>query len=148
LNKASENNSNDTESLLTRTKRDTTITTVTKTETSIEDDLCIPNPCKNGGSCQQLGDFFACICPTPFCGWYCEKTEGDQSDECERWAKLGYCINDFKEFMLSNCPRACRDWHLFKQRTTDEALVEEISGSGEGQDEADLQVADDSDDEL
>jgi len=123
-----------------RQKRDTTSmdsstignTTTTTTTTEISDDLCFPNPCKNGGTCQKLGDFFACICPTPFCGWYCEKVDGDQSDECERWAKLGYCENAFKEFMLSNCPRACREWKQFKysQRTISD---EEASASGEGE---------------
>lgn len=125
-----------------RRKRDTSAVetvlvvekTTTTTTTDISDDLCFPNPCKNGGTCQKLGDFFACICPTPFCGWYCEKLEGDQSDECERWAKLGYCENAFKEFMLSNCPRACREWKIFKfsQRVINEP-DQEASASGEGE---------------
>ena len=29
-------------------------------------DHCIPNPCKNGGTCVKDGDSFHCICPVDY----------------------------------------------------------------------------------
>jgi len=99
---------------LTESDTSTTLTNDDPTnsaQATVNDDICLPNPCLNGGTCQKLGSYFACICPVPFCGWYCEKVQGDETDECEEWAKKGYCANDFKEFMLSNCEKACNDWY-------------------------------------
>lgn len=107
----------------TRTKRDTDEqnTSVVNSEDlepppspSIVNDICVPNPCLNGGVCQKLGTYYACMCPAPWCGWNCEKIQGDETDECEKWAKKGYCENDFREFMLDNCPDSCRDWFIWK----------------------------------
>lgn len=111
----------------TRKKRDTDAQDTTVVNTSelqpppptIVNDICIPNPCLNGGTCQKLGTYYACICPVPWCGWNCEKIQGDETDECEKWAKKGYCENDFREFMLDNCSDSCRAWFIWKYQQDD-----------------------------
>ncbi|GFT22569.1 adhesive plaque matrix protein 2 [Nephila pilipes] len=37
-----------------------------------EKEICIPNPCINGGMCKNNGEKFNCICPFPFHGDRCE----------------------------------------------------------------------------
>ena len=36
--------------------------------------MCKPQPCLNGGTCQNFGTFYKCICPKGYTGTNCEKS--------------------------------------------------------------------------
>ncbi|XP_050796181.1 protocadherin Fat 3 isoform X5 [Gopherus flavomarginatus] len=62
--------------------------------------VCFPNPCRNGGSCDPIGNAFICNCKNGLTGVTCE----DDVNECEReeCENGGSCINVFGSF-LCNC---------------------------------------------
>ena len=35
---------------------------------------CIPNPCHNGGTCEEGGEVYTCHCPASYRGYKCEGT--------------------------------------------------------------------------
>eukprot|EP00069_Balaena_mysticetus_P002711 bmy_16050T0 len=61
---------------------------------------CFPNPCRNGGSCDPIGNTFICNCKAGLTGVTCE----EDVNECEREAceNGGACVNVFGSF-LCNC---------------------------------------------
>lgn len=38
-----------------------------------KDSPCYPNPCENGGTCEDIGDavIYMCVCPTNYSGQNC-----------------------------------------------------------------------------
>ncbi|KAF4075068.1 hypothetical protein AMELA_G00230360 [Ameiurus melas] len=45
-------------------------------------DLCLPNPCKNNGSCTQMKQSYTCLCPAGFHGRECEHVIKMIPDSC------------------------------------------------------------------
>ena len=37
-----------------------------------EINACIPNPCKNGGVCEDVAGVPVCRCPAPYVGAFCD----------------------------------------------------------------------------
>uniref|UniRef100_A0A1I7U5Q2 Delta-like protein n=1 Tax=Caenorhabditis tropicalis TaxID=1561998 RepID=A0A1I7U5Q2_9PELO len=56
-------------------------------------DLCIENPCANGGVCRQNLEEFTCDCPTEFFGDRCENEKKCTNETCRNG---GVCIQDGK----------------------------------------------------
>ncbi|KAM7338028.1 hypothetical protein ACRRTK_004147 [Alexandromys fortis] len=63
---------------------------------------CFPNPCRNGGSCDPIGNTFVCSCKAGLTGVTCE----DDVDECEReeCENGGSCVNLFGSFFCNCTP--------------------------------------------
>ena len=57
----------------------------------MEIDECSSNPCKNGGTCTDLGDHYNCTCIAGYTGYNCE-TDIDEcsTDPCQN---RGRCID-------------------------------------------------------
>nr|XP_028581876.1 protocadherin Fat 3 isoform X4 [Podarcis muralis] len=61
---------------------------------------CFPNPCRNGGSCDPIGNAFICNCKSGLTGLTCEEDINEcEREECENG---GSCVNIFGSF-LCNC---------------------------------------------
>lgn len=63
---------------------------------------CLSDPCKHGGSCQDLDDGFMCVCQAGFHGRLCE----NKSKECDlvKCENMSLCAQNVDTF-LCLCPR-------------------------------------------
>lgn len=58
--------------------------------------LCYHNPCKNGGTCQELGKGYKCRCPPGFEGNICQDINYCKPNPCPRHARCVEKVSSFK----------------------------------------------------
>ncbi|XP_032229293.2 uncharacterized protein LOC5505030 [Nematostella vectensis] len=71
-------------------------------------EVCLPDPCHNGGSCYIVDDKFKCFCPPGFKGDSCERNDFCASDPCLndgtcKETPAGYRCMCRPEFRGKNC---------------------------------------------
>ena len=61
--------------------------------------VCIPNPCMNNGSCQDIPGSFICSCPSPLSGRLCEvDTVNDCDTVLNPCANNGTCMDNINGY--------------------------------------------------
>ena len=61
--------------------------------------VCIPNPCMNNGSCQDIPASFTCSCPSPLSGRLCEvDTVNDCDTVLNPCANNGTCMDNINGY--------------------------------------------------
>ncbi len=73
------------------------------------DNLCLSNPCWNGGSCQPVNATFVCNCIKPFAGKFCKETSS-----CTINATLSCGIGECEPLMNGNYKCHCPQVFLSK----------------------------------
>lgn len=95
--------------------------------------VCSSSPCKNGGSCVQVGSSYQCYCPSNCQGYDCSYCSGTTAapacadynpSVCRNYAALGYCnLNAYINGALFkvSCPVSCNNCATTKATTTTKA---------------------------